>query len=353
MNKYFFFTILLFFLPIDLFSQQFRFEFEDSTITPSPKANFIHFQKDSNAAIIVIESNILLDNSNLDIFSNVDVKLYEKVISKYKKLFVVSKGKARINIIVGKENKYNYSSKEIPKGYYYPRDSIWIKINHIPRLMRYQNITKPYKTLSSFKNLALMDIQSEIKNIQAYVGKTKLPIDTTDIDHIRFSYMIEKVGKYDVTFKSPGYKEITNTILLHPQEVSYGRVVDRGYNVTSVETENLETKLTIFSIPNNAKVFLNNEFEGKTPMTQTIRRDSVKVQIQKVFYKDTTKTIYLTAAIDTITFKLEKTKLCKLFKWSPIASTAIFTIITIISENNGSKSAKSKKLSMPPYLPNH
>ena len=82
-------------------------------------------------------------------------------------------------------------------------------------------------------------------------------------------------------------------------------------------------------------------------------QDSIKICLKKNCYKDSTKTIYLTAASDTVTFKLEKTELCKLLKWSPIASTAIFTIITIISENNGSKSAKSKKLSMPPYLPNH
>lgn len=344
----------------NLYSQHFKFNIVDSTISPYPKSRVNHYPNNHDATILLIESDILPDNTHLNIISNLDIVLNSVEISPFKKLFCLRDGNYRLSIIVEQENKYNYSSIELPKKFYGQRDSIFIKIKHIPRKFSFHEIKKPDAripvSIASKEKVGVLEIQTEVPDVFIYInGEQLLQEKTTIPDLYRFTFELDEPDSCEIIFSADGYYEIQKKMFLAPRRFFYGKIIDIGYQDSVIISG---STLTINSIPSGASIFING-LDSKliTPMNFKFQIDQpIKIKLRKNRYYIYKEEIIISQRDTVLNCVLKKKPWYQqtetiLIGGSLVGGSILAAVASLVKEDKMVN--KNKYLIDPPIFPNH
>ncbi len=90
-----------------------------------------------------------------------------------------------------------------------------------------------------------------------------------------------KKGKYNLKLLKKGFETKQQTIEITKSEI------------ISLQLKELKAVLTVKTLPNGAKIFVNNEQLGKTPFEKSITQGTKKIKIQKKGFKPIEETVLL------------------------------------------------------------
>jgi len=115
-------------------------------------------------------------------------------------------------------------------------------------------------------------------------------------------------GPHKIILRKEGFQEKIANLTIEP-----GQSVRAVYDLSPSQY-----KLKINSIPQFARVFINNEMMGTTPLEIKLNNPRVKIKIEKEEYKSVEETFILTESFISKTIHLEKLKKAKIsITWVP------------------------------------
>jgi len=105
-------------------------------------------------------------------------------------------------------------------------------------------------------------------------------------------------GNHYVSLKRAGFQDYTRIVMINDNVTSTVAVTLIALTTTTLETTNGSIKVE--SNPSNAAVFVNTEYQGKTPLTlYNITRGTHRVLVQKIGYQDWSERISVTTGVRT------------------------------------------------------
>jgi hypothetical protein len=105
-------------------------------------------------------------------------------------------------------------------------------------------------------------------------------------------------GTHYILLRLTGYQDYTQNVIVNDNTTSTVSVTLTAVTTTTQQITN--GSINIESTPSNAAVFLNAEYQGKTPLTiYNITHGTYRVLVQKIGYQDWSERITVTSGVQT------------------------------------------------------
>jgi hypothetical protein len=111
---------------------------------------------------------------------------------------------------------------------------------------------------------------------------------------------IERVsnGTHYILLRLTGYQDYTQNVIVNDNATSTISVTLTAVTITTQQITNGSIKVE--SNPSNAAVYLNSEYQGKTPLTlYNISHGTYRIQVQKIGYQDWSERISVASGVRT------------------------------------------------------
>jgi hypothetical protein len=141
-------------------------------------------------------------------------------------------------------------------------------------------------------------------------------------------------GTHYLLLRLTGYQDYTQNVIVNNNATSTISVTLSAVTTTAQQITNGSIKVE--SNPSNAAVFLNTEYQGKTPLTlYNVTHGTYRIQVQKIGYEDWSERISVTSGVRTDVYAPLETEVT-----DTTAATSIPTASTVKTTVSRTSTAK-------------